>query len=107
MSDWIKVLIGALAGLTTAVLLEPLKHYIQIRIKTRRIKADIYKDLGRLLVTLSLQAGAPPENAEVVKTYFDILDDTDFEYYYSREREAFNRLHDRREIRVFYRLFER
>lgn len=106
MSEWVKILVSALGGVATGVLLEPLKHFIQLRIKARRINADIYKELARLYVTLTLQAERT-EDAEIVKTYFDILDDSDFEYYYSHEREAFNRLGDRRDIRAFYRLFER
>lgn len=106
MSEWVKILLSALAGMAAGVFLEPVKHFIQLRIKTRRIERDIYREIGRLYVTLELQAEREGD-AELVKTYFDILDDSDFEYYYSREREAFNRLSERGDIRPFYRLFER
>jgi hypothetical protein len=110
LSEWVRLLISAVAGmfagLTGGLLLEPLKHRIQLRTKTRRISADVHRELGILFLTFTLQASGN-EDSERVKTYFDLSDDSDFEYYYSREREAFNRLKDRIDIRAFYRLFQR
>jgi hypothetical protein len=110
MSEWLKILItaiaGMFAGLSGGLLLEPIKHHIQLRIKTRRIKADVHRELGFLFFTFTLQA-SNDKDAERVKTYFDLSNNSEFEYYYSHEREAFNRLKDRRDIRAFYTLFQR
>ncbi|HET9284631.1 MAG TPA: hypothetical protein VFR24_21975 [Candidatus Angelobacter sp.] len=98
---------GMFAGLFGGVFLEPLKHRIQLAVKSRRVEADIHRELGFIFLTFRLQAQEQEDGAERVKIYFDLLNDTDLDYYFSRERDAFNRLKDQRDIRAFYALFQR
>ena len=48
VSDWLKILLSALAGMVTGVLLEPIRHWIANKIAAHYAKQAIYAELGRI-----------------------------------------------------------
>lgn len=48
MAEWLKILLSALAGMTVATLLEPLKFAINARLKRNQVRRALYEVLGTL-----------------------------------------------------------
>lgn len=46
MTEWLKILISALAGMVTASLLEPVKHIINTRIRKREAQQALYREIA-------------------------------------------------------------
>lgn len=48
MTEWLKILISALAGMATGILLEPCRHLIANKITAHCAKRAIYAELGKI-----------------------------------------------------------
>jgi hypothetical protein len=49
MAEWLKILIGALAGLLVGILSEPLKSWTSGKLKEREMRSALYSTMADLL----------------------------------------------------------
>jgi len=98
--EWLKILISALAGMLTGMAMEPIRYRIQLQIQKRRVRQDIYQELGAIWAIMAFKVTPPQE--PFPERYFEFLKTLDFDYYYNRNREAFNALEHSRGIKELY-----
>ena len=100
LPEWLKILISALAGMLTGIAMEPIRHYVQLQIQKSRVKQDIYQELGAIWAIMAFKVKPPQETFP--ERYFAFFKTLDFDYYYNRNREAFNALEGSWGIRELY-----
>jgi hypothetical protein len=83
MSDWLKVLISAIAGMVAGALLEPIKQWISRRIAQFEIVRAIYRELGRTYWIFKYEA--PEEGNEAAME--QVVTET-YDCYFDKKREA-------------------
>ncbi len=83
MSDWVRILVSALAGVLTGILLEPIRQWIGNAITAHHAKQAIYAELGKIHRILESKS-APADPLRIVKQ----LDCQAFDYYYASKREV-------------------
>jgi hypothetical protein len=93
MSEWAKILISALAGVATGILLEPVKHWISLKLTGKEIKTAIYKELGKAYFIFVIGAlntkEYQPGEFDYEKMCIEYLSLEAFTYFYNQRREAF------------------
>ncbi len=102
--EWLKILISALAGILTGIAMEPIRHHIQLQIQKKRVKQDIYQELGVIWSIMAFKVNGPGESFP--ERYFQFLKTLDFDYYYNRNREAFNTLEGSWGIKELYQAID-
>ena len=93
MSEWLKILLSALAGVITGVLLEPVKRWIGDRITAHYAKEAMYAELGRLYYVAKYCCS--DLDPRWIKGY---LQSSAFDYYYNSKREILYLLPDYEEL---------
>ena len=118
MSEWLKILVSAIAGMTVGTLLEPLKFAINNRLKARQVRRTIYEELaalydfirglqnpqtaisGLLYDSAILRTGRKSiTHEEHVKDRLAIWHFDIFDHYYQTERSTFYRLQEARVLK--------
>jgi len=102
--EWLKILVSALAGMATGILLEPLKYWISNWVVSREARNAIYAELGKiysLFVELPERGGGKTDEDRLRNISLDA-----FHFYYGEQRSAFYRLREWPEILGIYRDFE-
>lgn len=105
MADWVKILITALAGVTTGALLEPLKQWISMRNAASRAKKAIYRELGDVYHTHVLLKDGTTALMHV--SGLNLFKAEAFEYYYNSHREAFYRIPEWQYLLGMYEFLKR
>ena len=87
MPEWAKILISALAGMTTAIIVDPIRQWISIKIVARRARKNLYQEMGRVYCWFNKvgRHKVPGFN----KMVFSEFKSDVFEYYYGSHRESF------------------
>jgi hypothetical protein len=93
MSEWVKILASALAGVAAGVLIEPLRHRMELTILARDGHKAIYDELARVYVTVSTIGRTRASTTDTVDLVRSIRLDA-FEFYYGQRREAFYQIKD-------------
>lgn len=87
MSEWLKILISALAGMATSLTLEPIRHWVGRQIAAREARIVIYRELATQYDLL---------NHEFTKDEFRLVGDQilteSFDYYFDNKREIIHLL---------------
>jgi hypothetical protein len=84
MSDWVKILVSALAGVFTGILLEPIRYWIGNTITAHYAKRAIYAELGKIHHLAARSKSGQPDPLRIVRQ----LDCQAFDYYYASKREV-------------------
>ncbi len=93
MSDWIKVLIGALAGMVTGLAAEPLKQQLSIVVDSWRIQSALFDELSAIYVTFcSVRKHADTWTETDLRDNLKFCSVDRFVYYFEKKREACYRL---------------
>jgi hypothetical protein len=96
IAEWVKILISAVVGMTTGILVEPFKSWVTLRVVAGQGKKAIYYELARLYMFFKL---LPPAT---LIDFTNISTDA-FDFYYGQKREAFYRITNCHDLTVFYR----
>jgi hypothetical protein len=96
MSDWVKPVIGALAGLLIGIFVEPLKTWLMTYVKERALKKAIYASIADMYGFLSREHRA--------EYYIGFIDSNLelFEHLYSTDKALFFRIREAPFIKSFY-----
>ena len=100
MSEWLKILVSALAGMMTGAALEPLKHQIRLRMVAGKAKRGIHSELARVYYFMN-QGQSLPEKFSTTALSRMVFDT--FDYFYTQERESFYLLERHHDIAGLYR----
>jgi len=84
MAEWLKILISALAGMATGLVMEPLKHWISDYIAAHQAKRTIYAELARTYY--AFKKWGP--NDSHPNWPLGHIESQVFDYYYSSKREV-------------------
>lgn len=88
MSDWVKILVSALAGLIAGILstviVEPLKSNLTLVLKSRRARKAIHNELLNIYMLFSEKSG----DADFFRKAFEDNLFNIFDFYFENEREA-------------------
>jgi hypothetical protein len=84
MSDWAKILISALAGMVTGILLEPIRHWIGNKIAAYYAKRVIYAELGKIYRIAAKVKAGQKDPLWIIRQ----LDCEAFDFYYGSKREV-------------------
>lgn len=102
MAEWLKILIGALAGLLVGILSEPLKSWTSGKLKEREMRSALYSTMADLLGFY--ESG---RNRALRKQYpvgFIEASLEIFDHYNSTDKAAFYRLREAPWIKSFFHL---
>lgn len=108
MSDWVKVLIGAGAGLIAGLIAEPLKQWLTLLIQSRRIRKVLFRDLCEIYLNFCkpLSEGNVWDRANFCEILsFQPADK--FQYYYDHNRDGCYRIEQWRWIHDFYVTYDK
>jgi hypothetical protein len=104
MSDWIKILISALAGVATGVLLEPLKYAVSLAVNARFARRAIYRELGKsYLIFCIVEPRRPAPDETYTRFMVANLSMDAFDYYYSQKRDSFYKIREWNNLIGLYR----
>lgn len=83
MAEWLKILLSALAGMTTAALLEPLKHWIARRTSARGVQRAVYREIATAYNLLKNEICSDGLDAVMRRLVVETLD-----FYWTSKRDA-------------------
>jgi hypothetical protein len=102
VAEWLKVLIGALAGLIVGLVSDPLKTWINGKLKEREIRRALYRSMADLygFYSSKYEAGL----RERYPMAFENSNLDIFDHYFTTEKAAFFRLPEAPFVRTFFTL---
>lgn len=102
MADWLKVLVGTVAGLIVGLLSEPLKAWINAKVKEKTIRDALYTSMADLYGFFAARF-----DQELRARYPTAFIDSNleiFDHYFSTEKAAFFRLREAPFLKTFFYL---
>ena len=102
MADWLKVLIGTVAGLIVGLVSEPLKAWINGKLKEKMIRDALYTSMADLYGFFAARHD-PALRALYPSAFIDSNLDI-FDHYFSTEKATFFRLREAPFVKTFFYL---
>ena len=99
MPEWVKIVVSAVVGMIAGIVAEPLKQHLLLKLKKRRIRKALTKELWyvhNLCLGLLDTAKEPPRIAKktIMIGMFNDLRMKAFEHFYLYEKEAIFQIDD-------------
>jgi hypothetical protein len=103
MSELVKILVSAVIGFFSALLMEPLKYHFNIWLTSRRAETAINRELGRIYQLFCLRE----QDDEYIywAAFMSNLPQV-YEYYFKQHREAFYKIKWYERYEGFYAIYQ-
>ena len=102
VADWLKVIIGTVAGLIVGLISDPLKGWINSKLKARKIRNILYTSMADLYGFYA--GGSDSALRDAYRIGFIESNLEIFEHYFSTEKNAFFALSEAPFIKTFFYL---
>ncbi len=102
MSEWVRILISAVVGFSSALLIEPVKYRFSIWLTSRRAEKTINREIGRMYQLFCLQ-NEDDEFKHLAVFRCNLT--SAYDYYFEHHREALYRIKWYERYQGFYECY--